>query len=240
MNLLGARQIVKRLCCDKRLLVRFTLTSCGRSAASLAVILLIREFLGGVLADENRTSAVVADAVGVTGMLWATAGLLLGVYVLGSLCTYDNHVTQMRMIKVLELGTMEDLVRHLLRLSVPFFDRQSHGDIMQAVREDVTRLRQVVTALIDICVEGCVALGLVIATVMLSPWLALWGLVVFPLTVLPLLLLAQRTRAHSYRVRKTGYVLFDVLLQLLMGIRIIKAYRGEEAEAVRTVEQGHK
>jgi ABC-type multidrug transport system fused ATPase/permease subunit len=41
---------------------------------------------------------------------------------------------------------MERLIRHLLHLSVTFFDRQSHGDIIQAVRQDVTELRTVVMA----------------------------------------------------------------------------------------------
>lgn len=74
------------------------------------------------------------------------AALLVCVFVGASLLDYDNQVVQQRIIKIVELGMMERLIRHLLSLSVPFFDRQSHGDIVHAVRQDVSELRMVILA----------------------------------------------------------------------------------------------
>lgn len=226
---------------EKRLLARFVVSSLGRSACLFGVILLIKEFLSGTLGGGDATAtAALAASLGTTGALWVVAGLLFGAYVGGSLFAYDNQVTQQRIVKILELGVMERLIRHLLSLSVPFFDRHQHGDIIQAVRSDITQLRLVVTSLSTIVFEALLALALVTAAIALSPWLTLWGLVVLPLLILPIYAIAKRTLASSYAVRKTGYVLFDVVLQILTGIRIIKAYRGEEAEARTGIDHGRR
>ena len=45
--------------------------------------------------------------------------------------------------------------------------------------------------------------------------LAFWALLVIPLAGLPVFWIARRTLAHSQRLRRSGYVLFDVILQIL-------------------------
>lgn len=236
-----ARLFVLRILGTHRLLVaRFIVTAVGRAAASMAVILLIREFLSGVLGEGGGLAGWATANFGTTLTLWAVAGLMVGCYLCGSLLNYDNQVSQQRIIKIVELGLMERLIRHLLSLSVPFFDRQSHGDIIQAVRQDVTQLRIVIISLANLLLEGALAVALLAAAVWLSPTLTLWALVVLPAALFPIFIIARRTLRHSYRVRRAGYVLFDVILQILRGIRVIKVYAGEEAEAQGAVEKGRR
>ena len=85
--------------------------------------------------------------------------------------------------------------------------------------------------------ESAVAVGLIVVGVWISPALALWALLVLPIASLPLVIIARRTRARSLAERRAGYVVFDVILQILRGIRIIKAYQGEEQEARTTVDE---
>jgi subfamily B ATP-binding cassette protein MsbA len=146
-------------------------------------------------------------------------------------------VAQQRIVKVIELGLMERLIRHLLGLSVPFFDRQSQGDIIQAVRQDVSELRATILAMAQLVLESTVAIGLLVAALLLSPILTFWALLVLPIAVYPVYRLARGILARSRRVRRRGYVLFDVILQFLRGIRVIKAYRGEAAESKTAVDQ---
>ena len=121
-----------------------------------------------------------------------------------SLANYDSEVAQQRITKVVELGVMERLVGHLLTLSVPFFDRQSHSDIVQAVRIDVSSLRAVVVAMGRLLLEGCLAVGMVASAIWLSPSLAFWVLLVLPAAALPIVWIARRTLARSFTVRRTG------------------------------------
>src|SRR5439155_25255896 len=88
---------------ERRLLARFGLTALG--APSMIVILLIRDFLAGVLVERGGLAGVVSAMLGMEGALWAVATLLVAAYVGGSLLSYDNQVAQQR---------MERLIRHLL------------------------------------------------------------------------------------------------------------------------------
>ncbi|MFP5355998.1 MAG: ABC transporter ATP-binding protein [Gemmatimonadota bacterium] len=238
MTLPGQQHVVALFRHQKRALARFAFTSIGRSALTTASILLMKEFLGGIIGDTGGLAGAVSATLGPQGALAVLAVLLVGTYVGASVMAYDNEVMQQRLVKVLELGMMERLIRHLLSLSVSVFDRQSHGDIVHAVRQDVSELRAVVLSLGKLVLEGLMALGLLASALWLSPRLTLWALAALPLTVLPIVLVARRTLRRSYSVRRTGYVLFDVILQMMRGIRVIKAYCGEEAEARSALEKG--
>lgn len=238
MTLPGYQHIVALFRNERRTLARFAITSIGRSVLLTASILLIKEFLGGIIGQQGGLAGAVAGALGPQGALALLAVLLVGTYVGASVMTYDNEVTQQRLVKVLELGMMERLIRHLLSLSLSVFDRHSHGDIVHAVRQDVTELRTVILSLAKLVLEGVMAIGLLTSAIWLSPRLTLWALAALPLTVLPIVLVARRTLARSYTLRRSGYVLFDVILQLMRGIRIIKAYRGEEEEARSALAKG--
>jgi len=227
-------QLVRR---EPWLLVRFALASVGRAALAAATILLIREFLAGVLGESGGLASRVADAFGVTSALWTVAALLLLAQLSATLLTYDTRVSQQRIVKVVELGTMDRLIRHLLSLSVSFFDERTHGDLIQTVRQDVSHLRTSALAAATILLESIQALFLIAAAFVLSPSLAVWAFVLVPLAVLPIYVIARRTLAGAFGVRRKGVALFDVLLQLLRGMRIIKIYQGEDVEANRTVER---
>jgi ABC-type multidrug transport system fused ATPase/permease subunit len=219
---------------EPRLVARFAIGSFGRAALTAATILLVRDFLGGVL---GARPAVDAAARTVNGGLWTAVLLLFGTFLGASLLTYDTRVTEQRIVKVIELGTMERLIRQLLSLSVGFFDRRTHGDLIQSVRQDVTQLRTVTLAVANMVFEALQAAALMIAAIILSPALALWAFFLVPLAAAPIFFIARRTLAHAFGVRRKGVVLFDVILQLLHGIRIIKIYQGEGIEADRTVNQ---
>ncbi|HSJ64827.1 MAG TPA: ABC transporter ATP-binding protein [Gemmatimonadaceae bacterium] len=222
---------------ERRLVARFAAASVGRAALAAATILLIREFLSGVLSRSDGLAGSFAGRFGAEGALWAVAGLLLLAHLGTTLLTYDSRVSQQKLIKVVELGTMDRLIRHLLAMSVSFFDERTHGDLIQTVRQDVTHLRTSAMAAATIVLESVQALFLVAAAIVLSASLAVWAFVLIPLAVLPIYVIARRTLAGAFGVRRKGVVLFDVLLQLLRGLRIIKIYQGEGPEADRTVER---
>lgn len=238
MDFPGKHYLVSLFKKRKGLLLRFLATTVATSLLSMAAILLIREFLDGVLGNGGGLAAWVAASFGPAAALWVVALLLIATYVASSLVTFDNQVTQQRIVKVLELGMMEKLIRHILGLSVPFFDRQSHGDIIQAIRIDVSQLRTVVLSMARLFLNVCIVIALFGAALMLSVRLTLWSLVVLPLAVIPIVLTARRILARSFAVRRTGYVLYDVILQLLQGIRVIKVFQAEEAEANAAIEKG--
>ncbi|HEU4886683.1 MAG TPA: ABC transporter ATP-binding protein [Thermoanaerobaculia bacterium] len=218
------------------LLARFAAASLGRAAMTAAGILLIREFLSTAL-GQSAAFAGAAQRYGIQLSLWSFVGLLFISLIGASLLTYAARLSEQRLVTVVELGTMDRLIRHILGLSVGYFDRRTHGDIVQTIRQDVTHVRMIVVGVASILLEALQTIGLVIAAILLSPRLAFWAFLLIPLAVWPIAVLARRTVVRSYGVRRKSVAVFDMLLQLLHGIRIIKIYEAEKTEAERTIDR---
>lgn len=235
----GLRHFLVLFRWEKRLVARFLFTMVGRTLAVVLTIYLIQEFLAGMFDEAGGLTALVVAWLGKSATLWVTVGLLLLAYAAGGLFSYDNSVVQQRIIKHFELGIMERLMRHLLRLSVLYINQQSPGDLIQVIRQDVSHLRVMVRSAATLLIDGLTAVGLIVTAFWISPWLAFWALCVLPPASLPIVLVANRIRSRSFRARKHGYVVFDIMLQLLTGIRVIRAYRAEGREAALAVEKGN-
>ena len=217
------------------LAAQFVASSLGRAALTGAAILLVRDFLGGVLGRENGLARRLTESYGAGAALWGVAAALIITQIGAAILAYSAQVSQQRLVAAVELGTMERLINHLLGLSAGFFDRRTHGDLIQTLRQDVSQLRTVAVAVATMVLDALNAAALITAAFMLSTKLALLAFVLVPLAAFPIYLVARRTLARSFGVRRKGVVLFDILLQLLRAIRIIKVYQGERVEADRTV-----
>ncbi|MCU1347711.1 MAG: Lipid exporter, partial [Acidobacteria bacterium] len=215
------------------LVTAFAVSSLARAVLSSSTILLIHEFLAAVLGRGDGW----ATRLGLHMPLWSLVALLLGVQLATVLLTYRSRLAEQRILEVVELGTMDRLIRHVLTLSVGFFDHRTHGDLVQTVRQDVANLRSVTTAAAALLLEGMQAAGLIAVAVSLSPRLAVWAFVLVPLAAVPITIVARRTLVQSFGIRRKSIVVFDMLLQLLHGIRIIKIYDAEGSEADRTVDR---
>jgi subfamily B ATP-binding cassette protein MsbA len=215
--------------------VRFILASLGRAALTAATILLIREFLSGALGGAGGAATRAAEVFGANAVLWATVVLLLLAHLGATALAYDSQVTQQRLVKVIELGTMERLIRHLLFLSAGYFDRRTHGHVIQGLWQDVQQMRTATLAAGTAVLESLQAAFLLVTAVILSPVLAIWAFVVLPLAMQPINLIARRTLVRAFAVRERAISLFDALLQLVRGMRTIRLYQGERIEAERTV-----
>lgn len=199
-------------------------------------ILLLHQFLAGVLGAEQGVASRLTQSIGRTATLWVGAALLLATFLATAAVLFYNAVARDRLVRTIELRVMERLVRHLMTLSVLAIDGHSPGDILEAVRQDVGRLRAVLVASANLILRGLTAIGLVASAVWLSPGLALVSFPLLLAAAVPLVVIARRVRRRGYAFRRRAYAAFDVVLQMLRGIRVIKIYGGEDAEATRAVQ----
>jgi subfamily B ATP-binding cassette protein MsbA len=220
------------------MVAQFFATSMGRTLAAMLVVMLIQQFLAATLGNGGRLADALRQAAGQRAAVWTMAALLIGSYLLMSVLGYVNRVVQERTSRVLELGLMQRLVGHLMALSVPYVSRHSPGDLAQALRQDIMQVRFMMNACASMALEGMQVAGLTCVLFYLSPRLALWTLLVLPGASAPLIrVMTRRLRSVSLKVRKAGYTLFDLNLQLITGMRAIKSYRAEERELENTAEK---
>lgn len=217
------------------LLVRLAVLLLCRTATAVVLILLIRDFLTGVLSEPSGTAARLTTALGQAGALWAVVGLLMTVSAVGALCAYGSQLTTQRIIRLLELSLMQRVLAHILQLPVAFFDQRHRGDLIESIRQDVSKARAASAAAIEMVVFGTQAAAYAGSAVAISPRLILVALPVLLLAGLPARWFAGQMRRRSFRLRRRGYRLTDLLLQLFHGVRIVKVYAGEEAEIRNTI-----
>jgi ABC-type multidrug transport system fused ATPase/permease subunit len=217
------------------LLFWFVGASLCRTATTVAVILLIRDFLAGVLSEPEGLAARLTQAAGPVAALWTVAGLLLAVFLAGGFCAYGSQLAQQRLVRLLELDLMGKLITHVLRLPVAFFNRRHRGDLVESIRQDVSRTRGAVAAVAEMLLHGAQAAAYAGSAAVISPRLVAVSLPVLLLAALPGKWVAEQMRRRSFGVRRRGYRLTDLLLQLFDGVRIVKVYAGEAAETRNSI-----
>lgn len=237
MTLAGSRFLFRAARVDRSLLIRFGLASLARSGLSMAILVLMQQFLAGVLAGQAGLAGYLAVRLGRTPALYAVAGLLFVCYLASSALTYEAQMVEQRIIRAFELGLLDRLVRHLLTLSVGFFDRQSHGDLIQAIRLDVTKARNAAAACVRMGLETALAVGYLAGALWISPKLSAIVFLAMPVVVAPVLLFARRAMQKSFTIRRRASALYDSVLQILRGIRVIKIFRAEESQRARIERQ---
>jgi ABC-type multidrug transport system fused ATPase/permease subunit len=219
------------------LLLRFLIGTLGRAALASVTILLIHQFLAAVLDQPGGWANALLQRVGIE-LSWPLVIVLLALVQLGTIAlAYDSRISEHRILTLVELGTMERVIGHVLGLSVDFFDDRTHGEFVQSLRHDVTNLRLTVAAWSMLLLDATQALGLIAVATQLSPSLALWAFILVPIAAVPITMAARRTLIRSATIRGRNAAIFDMLLQLVHGIRIIKIYEAASHEAARTGER---
>ncbi len=225
---------------DKKLLIaRYFASSVGRALASVLLVVLIQQFLALSHHSEGKFVRVLEAHFSMHAVPVILAVLLGGVQLFSAILAYDNRITSQRAGEILEFGVMEEVIRNLLTLSVGFFKRQSEGDLIQAIRTDIGNLTTATTAFANMVRAIVMAVALTVVAIYLSPVLAFFALFLIPVVAIPLVIFtSRRLRLISRRLRKAYPAMFDSILQMISGIRIIKAYAAEDAQAAISVRQG--
>ncbi len=127
-----------------------------------------------------------------------------------------------------------DLFSRLMRQSLDFYGKAKAGDLIQTVFNQ-TRMAQ--TALTTVCSDlvkqPISILTLVIALFMMDWKFTMLALVVFPLCVVPVILIGKKVRASGSREEEQAGALMTIMHESFTGIRVVKSYAREDYEQKR-------
>jgi ATP-binding cassette, subfamily B, bacterial MsbA len=177
---------------------------------------------------------------GVSGGMLIMGGLaVFTVWLLRSAGVFAAQLFSARLAHRVELEWMSRVLEKLLTLSVRFFDKSSRGDLAMTAYNDARGVRVITLELGQLVLYLSQLGGLMVAAWLMSPKLALIGLVSVPLGAVPLYWLGQQLTEAARRERKQAVSLQDSYLQLTSGIRVIKVNSGESQvlERARQVSQ---
>ncbi|AKJ63712.1 ABC transporter ATP-binding protein [Kiritimatiella glycovorans] len=127
-----------------------------------------------------------------------------------------------------------DLFRHLHNLPMLFFNRSRAGDLISRVNSDTGLIQQLVSHVVgDLCREPFVLVGAAGFLVYRDPLLALFVLILFPICVLPVVVLGRKVRKSAKQGQQKLGDLTSVLQESIWGAQIVKAFSMEEQELAR-------
>jgi len=127
-----------------------------------------------------------------------------------------------------------DILAKLNTLSLDYFNRSTTGDLITRIHVDTLNLHK---ALKDSCGEMIKAafqcMAVIVALSIIDWKLTLFTLVFLPACLFPVIVLGRKARRASRSTRKASVLQSSLLVELLTGIRVIKAFNLEQHELAR-------
>ena len=130
------------------------------------------------------------------------------------------------------------LFRHIQRLSMRWFERQSHGRIMARVLYDVDAVQYALAGgLVDILASTVTLVAVLIVLFVKSPTLAVIGVCVLPIYVANFMMFQKPIRRAAGEARDQYGEVYGILSETVSGIRVVKAFAREQHEAMHFVQE---
>lgn len=161
-----------------------------------------------------------------TGGLILLAALLLGIFNFSS--SYVMTIVSQKAI----LQLRNKLHKHTLSLDLKFFDRNRTGDLMARLTSDVNQLQELVSADSLSIIADVITFAAIVGYLFYTDWqLALITLITLPFLFVTSRYFSLRMKNAYRAVRHISAQLNNSLQDTLSGIRMIKSFVSEDAEA---------
>ena len=138
-----------------------------------------------------------AIATGDLAKLLRIVVLMLAAYAGAWLAAAAQGLLMARVSQKAMRGLRRDLFEHLQTLSLSFFDRHPHGELMSRLTNDMDAISRVLAQNVTDLFGGVLTLGgIMIMMFAINFWLALASMIVFPFMVWLVGFVGRRTRRH--------------------------------------------
>jgi ATP-binding cassette subfamily B multidrug efflux pump len=157
--------------------------------------------------------------------LWRMSLGMLGVYLGATLADIGVGVILARISQRAMQALRRDLFEHLQTLSLRFFDRQPHGELMSRLTNDIDAVNQVLAQQIPQLLSSVLTLvGIVVMMFALNVWLALASMIVLPAMTAFVGFIGKRTRGGFRQLQEQLGTLNGELEETYSGQRVIVAF----------------
>lgn len=160
--------------------------------------------------------------------------MLLGAALLAGFGRYGMRELLNSGSRRVETDLRDHFFAHLQRMSAEFYDRYPTGDVMARATNDLLAVRMVVGPALMYLVDTTIR-ALLIAPAMLAISTRLTLIALVPLIGLPvaMIVLGQRVHRRTEAIQAQYSDLSSQAHENLSGIRVVRAYRQEQAEIAR-------
>jgi ATP-binding cassette subfamily B multidrug efflux pump len=168
------------------------------------------------------------DLPGLRGIVLLMLGAFLGAW----LARVAQGVIMARVSQRVMRSLRRRLFEHLQTLSLAFFDRHPHGELMSRLTNDLEAISRVLAQNVTELFTGMLTLvGILVMMFSMNFWLALGSMIVFPIMMGLVGFVGRRTRQGFRQYQKQIGQLNGRLEEMFSGQRVIMAF-GREASTL--------
>lgn len=190
---------------------------------------LAKPVLDGVFIEKNES-------------LWLMLPVaLIGVAVLKAIFSYGVGYLMAYVTNRIVTDIRQELFQHLVRLPVGFHDANTSGRLVSRVVNDVGLMASAASNVLKDIFQNVLTCLAMVAVIFYQNWkLAGLSAVVIPLSALTMVRVGKRLRRLATSGQEQMGDMSSMLQETLAGIRMVKAFGREEAEATRFKEYNRK
>ena len=187
---------------------------------------LVRPVLDGIFIEKNEG-------------LWLVLPLaLFGVAVLKAIFSYGQTYLMAYVGNRVVADIRQELFSHLMRLPVGFHDTNTSGRLVSRVVNDVGLMASAASAVVKDIFQNALTFLAMVGVIVYQNWkLAGVSVIVIPLSALTMIRVGQRLRKLATSGQEQMGDMASTVQETLAGIRMVKAFGREEAEAERFQER---
>ncbi|TGD66074.1 ABC transporter ATP-binding protein [Tabrizicola sp. WMC-M-20] len=203
----------------------------------LALAFLIMVIEGSTLGALSYMLEPLFDRVfgsGGTGALWLVGGAIFGLFAVRAVTSLTSKTLLARVSQRVAARMQGQLLAHLLRLDMRFFQDNSPGALIERVQGDTMAVQGIWISLVSGIGRDVVALiGLFAVAVSIDPWWTLAALIGTPLLILPAAVLRRYLRRKAIHLRNQAGERATRLDEIFHGIQAVKLNRMEAHQTAR-------
>jgi subfamily B ATP-binding cassette protein MsbA len=185
--------------------------------------------------QERLISGLVAGSTGLDA-LTRVIFVIVGVTVIKNAVAWFGGQMGASLQEYVTRDLRDTVFRHLDRLPLRFFLRMKAGQVIARVLGDTDQTKTVITELVTRSIQNAAMIAsLLVGLILLDPALTLIAVVAAPVLILVLQPTLRRLRRGHRRGRDEHGEMTSVVQEVVSGIRLVKAFRGEAYEDERFV-----
>lgn len=170
-------------------------------------------------------------SLGTVLLICATIPLIM---LLRGVCSYLNSYCMLWCsVRVLD-DIRQEVFRHTLGQSMEFFNKAKGGDLVQTVFNQTRMAQQALTTIAGDVVKQPISIVTGLVALFVVDWrFTLASFLVFPLCLIPVVLVSRKVRKAGAREEEEAGQLMVIMQEAFTGIRVVKTHAREDFESER-------
>ena len=182
------------------------------------------ELFNGLVAKVNGTGGIDFDII--AGILLAT----LGLYVLSSICLFVQSWIMSGVSQRMRFKLRQDIAEKINRMPFGFFDKNSVGDTLSRITNDVDTLGQSLNQSLTQMITSCATIiGVVVMMLTINPLMTLVTLVLLPVSAVLIFVFVKLSQKHFLAQQRLLGEVNGVVEEAISGHSLVKAYNRQES-----------